>query len=93
MNTYFVPYLSDQPLTLHVKGHKLLICGTSYEDLYESLRFLGADELRAYNTTEEEDDALCSLAETINGGVILAPDGMEISSVLKNLEAELPWVN
>lgn len=95
MTTYFIPYINNQPASIEVKGHKVLVVSTNPEDIEENLDEIGADSIEQIEVTGnhlEQSVALSSLAESIKGGVILAPPGLSLANMLDNLERELPWI-
>ncbi len=92
MTTLYVPYHGNQPAHLNIKGHRLLILTSSEEDLKSDLDLFGDAEVREFEFREDDSQALASLAASVSAGVVLPPAGMSISSVIENLESELPWV-
>lgn len=95
MTTYFIPYSNNQPASIEVKGHRLLLVATNPEDIEENLDEIGGDrveQLEIAGNHLEQSVALSSLAESIKGGVVLAPPGVSLSNMLDNLEKELPWM-
>ena len=92
---FFVPYQGGRPLALSVKGHQVLFVSYDEEPLSDYLQQLGADricELRADSESDQEN-MLGSLARTIGGEVVVAPFDVEYQEVLRELEAQLPWVH
>ena len=96
MTTLYVPYHGNQPAHLNIKGHRLLILASSEEDLKLDLDLFadeeGEAEVREFEFREDDSEALASLAASVSAGVVLPPAGMSISTVIENLESELPWV-
>jgi hypothetical protein len=93
MSKFFVPYSGDTPATLEIKGHRILIVTTTSDDAFESLSATGGDQVREIDIPKSETDALTDLAMSFNGGVVLAPTGVEMSTMIQSLEQELPWVH
>lgn len=92
MTTLYVPYHGNQPAHVNIKGHRLLILTASEEDLKSDLDLFGDVEVREFEMRDDDNEALASLAASVSAGVVLPPAGMSISSVIENLENELPWV-
>jgi hypothetical protein len=95
MEKLFVPYSINGPAAVDIKGHRLLIISTDQDDMQESLPVLGGSEVREIDIADngpDETTVLAELAAGINGGVVLAPPGIPLSTMLYNLERELPWI-
>ncbi len=95
MEKFFVPYADGFPAAINIKGHRLLIVSTDEEDITESLVELGGNEIREVQAKEgssDETQVLLELAAGIKGGVVLAPPGIALSTMITSLESELPWV-
>jgi hypothetical protein len=63
--------------------------------LEEDLELLGADrvkKVRLSSSEIEQDKFLGRIARQVDGGVVIAPSGIELKDVIKNLESELPWL-
>ena len=41
---------------------------------------------------DEQEAFLGKIARQVDGGVVIAPSGVDLRDVLKNLENELPWL-
>ena len=96
MNKFFVPYICEDAASVEVNGHRVLILGTDQEDRLEELEVLGADDVREIETdavNEDEIEFFSDLAQSINGGVVLAPPGESFVSVIEDLQDELPWLH
>ena len=93
MAKLFIPYDDGLPKAVDIKGHRLLILATTKEDVENHLDAVGGDEVRELTFLDDESDVLAELAASINGGVVLAPPGMNLTAMIVNLEAELPWVH
>ncbi|MFN8392103.1 MAG: hypothetical protein U0136_17560 [Bdellovibrionota bacterium] len=96
MTKYFVPYSKDIPAAVDVKGHRLLLVSTDAEEILNELETLGGDTIRELivkDGLEEQSSALTDLAASVNGGVVLTPPGVSPSSMIRNLEHELPWLH
>lgn len=89
----FIPYIDGLPLTLNVKGHRVMIASESRIQVEDDLEELGADQVRELEITNEDASALADLAHEIHGGVVVIPAGVSVSFMVKNLESELPWVH
>lgn len=95
MTTYFVPYINDKPAQIELKGHKLLVVSVEAQNLAAELAQVGADNIKEMEVDDnplEQSSQLAKLAESIKGGIVLAPPGISISSMLNSLEKELPWM-
>jgi hypothetical protein len=77
MNNFFVPYTGKKPALVNINGHRLVILAEEKDMLEEELELLGADRVK--------------IARQVDGGVVIAPSGIGLRDVLKNLESELPW--
>ncbi|MBX7139313.1 MAG: hypothetical protein K1X83_15165 [Oligoflexia bacterium] len=95
MKKYFVPFTGETPASITVNGHRLVILTQDKEALEESLGFIGADHIETVRTgrTQRDDkrefDRIATLAR---GGVVVAPYGAHVQEIIRNLEAELPWL-
>ena len=96
MTTYFVPYSNNLPAAIDIKGHKLILVSTEHDDMQADLEFIGGDTVREINLKDdlqEQTEELAKLAESVNGGVVLTPPGVSVSSLIRSLENELPWLH
>ena len=94
MNNFFVPYTGKKPALVNINGHRLVILAEEKDTLEEDLELLGADRVKKVKVTGSESDQeqmLGKIARQVDGGVVIAPSGVGIRDVLKNLETELPW--
>lgn len=95
MDNFFVPYTGNKPASVCINGHKLVILAHDKDMLEDELELLGADcikRLRLSSSEDEQQRALGKIARQVDGGVVIAPSGVELKDVIKNLEEELPWV-
>jgi hypothetical protein len=95
MENYFVPYMGKRPASVCINGHRLVILAHDRDTLEEDLDLLGADRVKTVTLGENEDEQdllLGKIARQVDGGVVIAPEGVNLRDVLKNLESELPWV-
>lgn len=93
MARVFVPYKSENPASIEVKGHKVLIVASKVEDLIEHEYFLSSEEIREMYFRETDEETLQRLAKLVDGGVVLAPPGVGLSAMISSLEHELPWIH
>jgi len=93
MARVFVSYKSENPASIEVKGHRVLIVANRLEDLLEHEDLLGGEEIREMVYRDSAQDALQHLATVVNGGVVLAPPGVGLSAMISSLEHELPWIH
>lgn len=89
----FIPYIDGLPLTLNVKGHRVMIASETRGQVEDDMEELGADQVRELEITNEDTTALADLAQEVHGGVVVVPKGVSLSFMVKNLESELPWVH
>jgi hypothetical protein len=95
MDNFFVPYTGKRPASVCINGHRLVILAHDRDMLEEDLDLLGADNIKKIKLSSSEDEQqkfLGKIARQVDGGVVIAPSGVELKDVLRNLEHELPWV-
>lgn len=95
MGSLFVPFSGDKPAALTINGHRLVILAVERGELETSLELVGADRLEVLEgieSPEEQEKVLHKIAGTVDGGVVIAPADVDVEDVIKNLEAQLPWV-
>ena len=95
MKNFYVPYFGPKPAVVNINGHKLVILAQDPEALRNDLALVGGDHLKridAGESPEEERVVLDRLAKSVQGGVVIAPTEVEVEDVIRNLEAELPWI-
>lgn len=96
MNNYFVPYTGKKPASVCINGHRLVILAVEKELFEDDLELLGADRIKRVKikgAEEEQEKVFGKIARQVDGGVVLAPSGVELREILQNLEDELPWVH
>ena len=97
MEKFFVPYSGDLPAAIDIKGHRLLIISPDQDEMVDSLLTLGGSEVREIELNESSPDeattVLANLAACANGGVVLTPPGIRVSTMISSLEQELPWIH
>ena len=93
MGKFFVPDFDDSPAAIEIKGHRLLILSANENEMLSELKNFGGTELRELTYFDDESELLADLAAEINGGVVLTPPDVSVSSMIKNLEDELPWIH
>ncbi len=96
MNNYFVPYTGKKPASVCINGHRLVILTVEKDVLEDDLELIGADRIRKVRVKgleEEQEKLFGRLARQVDGGVVLAPSGIDLREILQNLEEELPWVH
>ena len=96
MLRYFVPYVNEKPASIIVKGHKLVLVSTDSRDLLKGLAVIGADrveEIQVEENAAKQDLFISNLAQSVHGGVVMAPPGVDLRQVLEGLEHELPWMH
>lgn len=95
MDNFFVPYIGKKPAYVCINGHNLVILAHEKDMLEDDLELLGADHIKKVRLSSSEDKQqqfLGKIARQVDGGVVIAPSGVELKDVLRNLEDELPWV-
>ncbi len=95
-DSFFVPYTGKKPASVCVNGHRLVILSSERDTIEDELDLFGADRIkkvRLGSSELEQERALGKIARQADGGVVIAPAGVGIRDVLKNLESELPWVH
>jgi hypothetical protein len=95
MINLFAPYIGKKPAPVVINGHRLLIISQDKNALEDSLEVCGADNvkrLRDINSQADQEKLISSLARSINGGVVVAPEDVTISDLVTNLRFELPWI-
>ncbi len=95
-DSFFVPYTGKKPASVSINGHRLVILSSERDAMEEELELLGADRIKKVRlgaSDVEQERALGKLARQVDGGVVIAPAGVGIRDVLRNLESELPWVH
>jgi hypothetical protein len=95
MDNYFVPYFGKRPASLYINGHRLVILAHDKDVLADDLELLGADRLKTVKLKDRDgvqEEFLGKIARQVDGGVVIAPSGVELREVIKNLESELPWL-
>jgi hypothetical protein len=96
MDNFFVPYTGKKPASVCINGHRLVILTHDKGVLEEDLDLLGADHIKKVRLSSSEaaqQQFLGKIARQVDGGVVIAPSGVELKEVIKNLESELPWVH
>ena len=88
MNNFFVPYTGKKPALVNINGHRLVILAEEKDTLEEDLELLGADRVKAVKVAGSEsaqEQLLGKIARQVDGGVVIAPSGIGLRDVLKNL--------
>jgi hypothetical protein len=49
-------------------------------------------KVKVKGTDAEQEQLFGKIARQVDGGVVIAPAGIGLRDVLKNLETELPWL-
>jgi hypothetical protein len=95
MDNFFVPYTGKKPASVCINGHRLVILTHDKDMLEDDLDLIGADRVKKVRLGASEDEQekfLGEIARAVDGGVVIAPSGVDLRDVLKNLESELPWL-
>ena len=73
----------------------MVILSRERDTVESGLEVLGADcvkEVVSGNSKREEAKILNTLAQSVDSGVVVAPDEFELPEVIRNLEMQLPWI-
>jgi hypothetical protein len=95
MEHFFIPYSGKKPASLFINGHRLVILAHDKEIIEDDLELLGADRVKTVKLSsaeEAQDQFLGKIARQVDGGVVIAPSGIALREVIRNLESELPWL-
>lgn len=95
-DSFFVPYTGKKPASVSINGHRLVILSAERDSIEDELDLFGADRVKKVRlgvSELEQERTLGKIARQVDGGVVIAPAGVGIRDVLKNLESELPWVH
>jgi len=95
MERYFIPYTGKKPASLCINGHRLVILAHDKDMIEDDLDLLGADRVKTVKLASAEEEQvkfLGKIARQVDGGVVIAPSGITLRDVIKNLESELPWL-
>lgn len=95
MDKVYVPYSGNSPVPVIINGHRMLIVAPVEDVLEDSLDLVGADRIEELELGESEEEKTATfheLAREYGAQVVVAPGEVELSSLLKSLEYQLPWV-
>jgi hypothetical protein len=95
MESFYVPYTGKKPAAVSINGHRLVILTHEKDTLEEDLDLLGADRVKSIKVGTadvDQEEFLGKIARQVDGGVVIAPSGIGLRDVIKNLETELPWL-
>lgn len=107
MAQYFVPISGchqtslDQQSSLEIaplqiKGHRVVILAHDpyvFEDAMSLFKAEGIGALETGESAEDEESLLGTLAQQVNGGVVVAPDDIDLDDLIAQLQEELPWLH
>ncbi len=93
MDKFFIPYSHGTPVAIEIKGHRLVLVGTDEDTMLDDLSLVGGDTIRELDLPDDDKVTLADLAASVRGGIVMAPPGISLHSVLVDLETELPWVH
>lgn len=96
MEILYVPVSKNKPVVFDVKGHRMIILSHDEEALQFELKGLGADGVEAIavgETQEEQEKTMNRLAQSVKGGVVVAPLNVKIEDLMHSLSQHLPWVH
>ena len=95
MDNFFVPYIGKKPASVCINGHRLVILSHEKDILEDELDLLGADSIKkvkGIGSEQDQEKLFGKIARQVEGGVVIAPEGVGLRDILKNLESELPWL-
>ena len=94
MRNFFVPYAGAGPAIVSIKGQNFVILSRDKLSLEDGLELLGADHLQEIvsEDSKEELTRLDCLAKQINGGVVVAPNNIDVGDIIVNLERQITWL-
>lgn len=96
MQKVYVPFHNNEPASVEINGHRLVIVCTESGDVPEDPSLLGGAEIREVDLADEDADqseTLLNLAAEVNSGVVITPPGISAEDLIANLRQELPWVH
>lgn len=92
---FYIPYTDGKPAIININGHKLLLVTSDHKELEESLPLFGADSVVVVEESdikELKDNTIEEIASLVEGGVVIAPEDVDLKQVVKDLAQELPWL-
>ncbi len=96
MATFYVPYSGKRPAPVSINGHRFLILSSEEQALEGNLPLFGADRLRRVKVGEsqaEQSVLINKLARSVECGVVVAPEDVDVREVINGLSAQLPWIH
>ncbi|NDC38572.1 MAG: hypothetical protein EBZ48_11025 [Proteobacteria bacterium] len=96
MATFFVPFAGDKPASLDINGHRLVILSRSAASLEDGLPLVGAERIEKISvprSKSKELEALTEIGRSANSGVVIAPPNIAMEDLIRDLEAQLPWLH
>jgi hypothetical protein len=96
MAEWYVPYIGKKPASVTIKGHKLVILSQDRDAIEDELNSLGGDRIKtikAGGSKVDQERVIGKIAEQVDGGVVIAPNDVELRDVIRKLEDELPWLH
>jgi hypothetical protein len=94
MNAYFMPYAGEEPATVLINGHRVVLVSRDPEQLEAELESVGGDRICALDEDEYggEEQLLTYFAQTTKAHVVMTPTEVPLAAVIEGLERELPWI-
>ena len=96
MAIFYVPFAGDRPASLDINGHRLVIMSRSAKPIKEGLPLVGAERIekvKVPRSQPEEIEALTQIGRSANSGVVIAPPDVAMDDLIKELQANLPWLH
>lgn len=94
METLYAPYLGNEPATIVVNGHRVVVLSADQSALEERLELFGGDSVHPLDEVSDvtADDAIQRLSEAAHAHVVVTPHEATVEDVLRSLEESLPWL-
>lgn len=95
MSRYYIPYSGNNPTSLEINGHRLIVLAKDKTSLENDLEAVGADRIRVIKVDDSEvaeQQFFTKLAARNSAGVLILPSETTYSDLVKNLEDQLPWL-
>ena len=82
MKLYYVPYSGSFPAAMLINGHKLVFLAEEEEAFLDELYRFGADHVQQVEvgeSREEQEQAFSSIAQQVDGGIVVAPSDVGLT--------------
>lgn len=94
METLYAPFLNNQPATVTINGHRVVVVSADPTVLEDSLEILGATSVAPLGTDAvgAPDEVVDDLARASAAHVVVAPSEVSVAEMLSSLTEALPWI-